>query len=120
MEDGSDVDPAVSVLDHSAQPTADACKSLQWAKPNPQPQNRPTCQLWMPRESKRLFHVGCWDVWGCHTPFLWHLTTDTLEIEPESALGGARKLLVVLGAPPCGKATQAKHLETGHPGDPDS
>ena len=35
---------------------------------------------------------------------------------PFSFTGGAWKLLVVLGAPPRGKATQAKHLDTGHPG----
>ena len=45
VEDGSDVDPAVSTLDHSAWPTADACKGLQWAKPNLQPQNHPTRRL---------------------------------------------------------------------------
>ncbi|CAI9163768.1 unnamed protein product [Rangifer tarandus platyrhynchus] len=51
-EDGSNVDPAVPVLEHSAQPTAGACKDLRLAKPNPQPQNHPTRRLQMPWEPK--------------------------------------------------------------------
>lgn len=56
-----------SVWTHSAQPTADACKGLQWAKPNPQPQNTPPagCRCLGSQSDCSTDLPG--DVWGCLT-----------------------------------------------------